>query len=51
MNESTAERLLFTGDYYDYEMCCFKKEMSVSEKLIDSNACYPLSFLLELLLP
>ena len=45
VNESTAERQvggsinkLFTSNYYDYKMCCFKRAMSVPKRLIDSKA-------------
>ena len=31
------KRLLFAGNYYDYEMCCFKREMSAPKRLIDSK--------------
>ena len=40
--------LLFINDYPEYEMCCFKRKMSVPKRLIDSKAWYPLSFLLEI---
>ena len=49
MGGSLNKRLLFTGNYYNYEMCCFKREVSASKRLIDSKASCPLNFLLELL--
>ena len=49
--DSLNKRLLFTSNYYDYEMCCFKREMSAPKRLIDSKAWFPLNFLLEILSP
>ena len=43
--------LLFTSNYYDYEMCCFNREMRAHKGLVDSKAWCPLSFVLELLSP
>ena len=33
--------------YYDYEICCFKREMSAPKRLIDSKAWCLLSFFLK----
>ena len=49
MGGSLNKRLLFTSNYYDYEMFCFKREMSAPKRFIDSKAWCLLSFLLELL--
>ena len=38
MGGSSYKRLVFTSTYYDYEMCFFKREMSVPKRLIDSKA-------------
>ena len=43
------KRPLFIGNYYDNEMCCFKREMIAPKRLIESKAWCQLSFLLELL--
>ena len=43
-----GKRLLFTSNYYDYEMCCFKREMSAPKRVIDSKVWCLLSFLLEI---
>ena len=51
MGSSLNKRLSFTGDYYYYEVCCFKAEMSARERLLDSNTWCSLSFSLELLSP
>ena len=46
---SLNKRLSFTSNYYDHEMCCFKKEINAPKGLIDSKAWpYSLSFLFEL---
>ena len=62
MNESKVERLLKVGgslnkrllfiiNYHDCDMCCFKRNMSASKRLIDLKACCPFSFLLKILAP
>ena len=48
---SLNKRLWFTGNYYDYEMCCFKRRTSVPKRLIDSNAWFSLNCSLELQSP
>ena len=44
-------RLLFISNFYDYEMCCFKRKMCTPKRLKDSKAWCPLSTLLEILSP
>ena len=46
MGGSLNKRLLFTSNYHDYEICCFEREMNISERLIDTKAWCPLNFLL-----
>ena len=46
---SLNKRVLFISNYYDYEMCCFKRKMSALKRLIDSKAWCPLSSLPEIL--
>ena len=41
---SLYKRLLFTGNYYHYDMCCLKRNVSAPKRLIDSKVCCPLSF-------
>ena len=48
---SLNKRLLFVSNYYDYEMCCFKGEISAPKRTIVSKVWRPLSFLLEILSP
>ena len=38
MGGSLNKRLLFTSNYYDYEMFCFRREVSTPMRLIDSKA-------------
>ena len=38
VGDSPNKRLLFIGNYYDYEICCFKRKMSAPKRLIDSKA-------------
>ena len=37
-------------NYHNYEMCCYKKEMSAPKRVIDSKAWCPLGFLKKLTL-
>ena len=38
---SLNKRLSFISNHYDYEMCCFKRKMSVPKRLMDSKAWCP----------
>ena len=51
VGDSLNKKLLFTRNYYDYEMCCSEREMSDPKKLTNSKAWCPLSFSLEQLSP
>ena len=45
---SLNKRLLFSNNYYDYEMCCFKRKVIVLNMFIDLKGPVK-SFLLEIL--
>ena len=44
---SLIKRLLFIGNYYYYEMCCFKRKVSAPKSPKDSKAWCPLNFSLK----
>ena len=46
---SLNKRLLFTGNYYCYEMCRLKRKVSAPKRPKDLKAWCPLSFLFEIL--